>query len=84
MCNSVFKSILGRLFYDSNGRLSLFKVSAILGVSIICFVNNQAFASFITGLVVFGFILYIISPIVSGLVSSIVGSGSGSSESIEG
>lgn len=80
----MFKSILGRLFYDSNGRLSLFKVSAILGVSIICFIHNQAFASFITGLVVFGFILYIISPIVSGLVSSIVGSGSGDSEPIEG
>ena len=82
--NMVLKSVLGRLFYDSNGRLSLFKVSAILGVSIICFVNNQAFASFITGLVVFGFILYIISPIISGLVSSIVGSGSGSNEPIEG
>ena len=82
--NALFKSILGRLFYDSNGRLSLFKVSAILGISIICFVYNQAFASFITGLVVFGFILYIISPILVGLVSSIVGSGSGSSEPIEG
>nr|DAJ25894.1 MAG TPA: hypothetical protein [Caudoviricetes sp.] len=80
--NSVFKSVLGRLFYDSNGRLSLFKVSAVLGISIICFVNNQAFASFITGLIVFGFVLYIISPIVSGIVSSIVGSGG--SESIEG
>ena len=42
--NALFKSILGRLFYDSKGRLSLFKVSIILGVSIICFVNNQAFA----------------------------------------
>lgn len=73
--NSVFKSILGRLFYDSNGRLSLIRVSIIFGVSIICFVNNQAFASFITGLVVFGFILYIISPIISGLVSGIIGSG---------
>lgn len=83
MCNSVFKSILGRLFYDSNSRLSLIRVSLILGVSIICFVYNQAFASFITGLVVFGFILYIISPILVGLVNSIVGSGSGS-ESIEG
>lgn len=81
--NALFKSILGRLFYDSKGRLSLFKVSIILGVSIICFVNNQAFASFITGLVVFGFILYIISPILVGLVSSIVGSSSGS-EPIEG
>lgn len=80
--DSLFKSILGRLFYDSNGRLSLFKVSAVLGISIICFVNNQAFASFITGLVVFGFILYIISPIISGIVSAIVGSGS--SEPIEG
>lgn len=82
--DSLFKSILGRLFYDSNGRLSLFKVSAILGISIICFVNNQAFASFITGLVVFGFILYIISPIITGLINSIVGSGSGDSEPIEG
>lgn len=82
--NSLLKSVLGRLFYDSNGRLSLIRVSIIFGVSIICFVNNQAFASFITGLVVFGFILYIISPIISGLVSSIVGSGSGSNESIEG
>mgnify|MGYP000122281381 CR=1 FL=1 len=80
--NSVFKSILGRLFYDSHGRLSLFKVSAVLGVSIICFINNNTFASFITGLVVFGFILYIISPIVSGLVSAIIGSGN--SEPIEG
>ena len=69
--NSVFKSILGRLFYDSNGRLSLFKVSAILGVSIICFVYNSTFASFITGLIVFGFILYIISPIISGIITSI-------------
>ena len=68
---TMFKSILGRLFYDSNGRLSLFKVSAILGVSIICFVYNQAFASFITGLVVFGFILYIISPIITGIITSI-------------
>nr|DAS92809.1 MAG TPA: hypothetical protein [Caudoviricetes sp.] len=82
--NSLLKSVLGRLFYDSNGRLSLIRVSAILGVSIICFVNNQAFASFITGLVVFGFILYIISPIVSGLISGIIGSGSGSNEPIEG
>nr|DAD60712.1 MAG TPA: hypothetical protein [Caudoviricetes sp.] len=81
--NALFKSILGRLFYDSNGRLSLFKVSIIFGVSIICFVNNQAFASFITGLVVFGFILYIISPIIVGLVNSVVGSGSGDSEPIE-
>ena len=82
--DSLFKSILGRLFYDSKGRLSLFKVSAILGISIICFIHNQAFASFITGLVVFGFILYIISPIVSGLISGIIGSGSGSNEPIEG
>lgn len=84
MCDSVFRSILGRLFYDSNGRLSLFKVSAILGVSIICFVYNSTFASFITGLVIFGFILYIISPILVGLVNSVVGSGSGDSEPIEG
>ena len=82
MSNAFFRSILGRLFYDSNGRLSLFKVSAILGVSIICFVYNSTFASFITGLVVFGFIVYIISPILVGLVSAIVGSGS--SEPIEG
>lgn len=82
--NVLFKSVLGRLFYDSNGRLSLIRVSIIFGVSIICFVNNSTFASFITGLVVFGFILYIISPIISGLVSSIVGSGSGDSEPIEG
>lgn len=82
--NMVLKSVLGRLFYDSNGRLSLIRVSIIFGVSIICFVNNSTFASFITGLVVFGFILYIISPIISGLVSSIVGSGSGDSEPIEG
>lgn len=82
--NSLLKSVLGRLFYDSNGRLSLIRVSIIFGVSIICFVNNSTFASFITGLVVFGFILYIISPIVSGLISGIVGSGSDSSEPIEG
>lgn len=82
--NALFKSVLGRLFYDSNGRLSLIRISIIFGVSIICFVNNSTFASFITGLVVFGFILYIISPIISGLVSSIVGSGSGDSEPIEG
>lgn len=78
MCNSIFiggttmfKSVLGRLFYDSCGRLSLIRVSLILGVSIICFVYNQAFASFITGLVVFGFILYIISPIITGIITSI-------------
>lgn len=71
MCNSVFKSIIGRLFYDSCGRLSLIKVISVSTLFLICFVYNSAFASFITGLVVFGFILYIISPILVGLVSGI-------------
>lgn len=60
-----FNLIAARLFYDKQGRLSIFKVCAVLGVSITCFMFSPAFASFVTGVVVLIGCIWAISPVVA-------------------
>lgn len=67
---SRFNLIAARLFYNKQGRLSIFKVCAVLGISAICFVYNATFASLVTGLVVLIGCIWVITPVVTSLFPS--------------
>lgn len=70
---SRFNIIAARLFYNKQGRLSMFKVCAVLGISAICFVHNSTFASLVTGFVVLIGCIWVITPVVISLFSGFGG-----------
>ena len=71
---SRFNLIAARLFYNQQGRLSIFKICAVLGISVICFIYNSTFASLVTGLAIFIGCIWIITPVVTSLFSGFGGS----------
>ena len=77
---SRFNLIAARLFYNQQGRLSIFKVCAVLGVSAICFIHNSTFASLVTGLVILIGCIWVITPVVTSLFS---GFGGNNDEEVE-
>lgn len=77
---SRFNLIAARLFYNKQGRLSIFKVCAVLGVSAICFMYNSTFASLVTGLVILIGCIWVITPVVTSLFS---GFGGNNDEEVE-